>query len=187
MLYVHREGRRCNATNARIRKLRRTLDLTQAEFASRIGTTQNAMASYETGRRNPSSSVINNICKEFHVREDWLRTGCGEMFQEVSRDDEIAAFVEDVFRDESDSFRRRLISTLSRLDVTAWEVLEHMAEDMVRHQEAAPAADQKDQRAVWEAEADEFAAMAREQFLSEKRRESQASSAKGSGGPGGAA
>ena len=50
-------------TNERIKKLRKALDLTQAEFASRIGTTQNSLAGYETGRRNPSSSVVNNICK----------------------------------------------------------------------------------------------------------------------------
>lgn len=66
--------------NARIKKLRKTLDLTQQEFAERIGSTQNVLANYEGGRRNPSSSVINNICKTFNVNEDWLRTGQGEMF-----------------------------------------------------------------------------------------------------------
>lgn len=64
----------------RIRKLRRELDLTQSEFAGRIGTTANVMTNYEKGRRNPSKSVINNICKTFDVSEAWLRTGEGEMF-----------------------------------------------------------------------------------------------------------
>lgn len=67
--------------NSRIRKVRRDLDLTQTEFASRIGTTANVLTNYETGRRNPSSSVINNICKTFNVNEEWLRTGKGEMFR----------------------------------------------------------------------------------------------------------
>lgn len=66
--------------NERIKKLRRALDLTQKEFADKIGSTQNVLANYEAGRRNPSSSVINNICKTFNVSEDWLRTGEGEMF-----------------------------------------------------------------------------------------------------------
>ncbi len=66
--------------NERIRKLRKVLDLTQQNFAKRIGSTQNVVANYEIGRRNPSSSVINNICKEFNVNEEWLRTGNGEMF-----------------------------------------------------------------------------------------------------------
>jgi len=64
----------------RIKKLRKALDLTQQEFANRIGTSANVLTNYETGRRNPSSSVINNICKTFDVSEKWLRTGEGEMF-----------------------------------------------------------------------------------------------------------
>ncbi len=69
--------------NLRIKKLRKTLDLTQQEFSSRIGTTANVLTNYETGRRNPSSSVINNICKTFNVNETWLRTGEGDMFAET--------------------------------------------------------------------------------------------------------
>lgn len=64
----------------RIRKARRTLDLTQAEFASRIKSTQNTVTRYETGDRTPSASVITLICREFDVNEKWLRTGEGEMF-----------------------------------------------------------------------------------------------------------
>lgn len=67
--------------NSRIRKVRRELELTQTEFAGKIGTTANVLTNYETGRRNPSSSVINNICKTFNVNEEWLRTGTGEMFR----------------------------------------------------------------------------------------------------------
>lgn len=57
------------------------MDLTQQKFAERIGTTANVLTNYETGRRNPSSSVINNICKTFNVSEEWLRTGKGEMYR----------------------------------------------------------------------------------------------------------
>lgn len=67
--------------NERIKKLRKALDLTQKEFATRIGSTQNSLANYESGHRNPSSSVVNNICKEFNVNEEWLRDGMGEMFK----------------------------------------------------------------------------------------------------------
>lgn len=66
--------------NDRIKKIRRTLDLTQQEFAARIGSVQNTITGYETGRRVPSSQVISLICREFGVNEAWLRTGEGEMF-----------------------------------------------------------------------------------------------------------
>jgi Predicted transcriptional regulator len=70
----------------RIKKLRKALDLTQREFAERIGSTQNVLANYESGRRNPSNAVINNICKEFSVNEEWLRNGTGEMLKIVACD-----------------------------------------------------------------------------------------------------
>ena len=64
----------------RIKKVRKDKDLTQQLFAEKIGTTANVLTNYETGRRNPSSSVINNICKTFNVNEEWLRDGTGEMY-----------------------------------------------------------------------------------------------------------
>lgn len=65
----------------RIKKIRKELELTQQEFSEKIGSSQNVIANYEIGRRNPSNSVINNICKTFNVNEEWLRTGVGEMFK----------------------------------------------------------------------------------------------------------
>lgn len=69
------------ATNQRIRKLRRELDLTQQEFAERIGVSRANIGKYETGISEPSAAVLSLICREFDVREEWLRTGEGEMFK----------------------------------------------------------------------------------------------------------
>ncbi len=64
----------------RIKKVRKEFDLTQAEFASRIGSSQNTVARYEMGQRSPSAPIITLVCREFNVSETWLRTGEGEMF-----------------------------------------------------------------------------------------------------------
>lgn len=66
--------------NERIKKLRRSLDLTQQEFADRIGVKRNTIANYETGRNAPIDSVLSLIVREFNVNEEWLRTGNGDMF-----------------------------------------------------------------------------------------------------------
>lgn len=66
--------------NERIKKLRRSLDLTQQEFADRIGVKRNTIANYEIGRNVPIDSVLALIVREFHVNETWLRSGEGEMF-----------------------------------------------------------------------------------------------------------
>lgn len=109
----------------RIKKIRKEKDLTQQEFASKIGTSQNVLANYEIGRRNPSASVINNICKTFNVNESWLRDGTGEMFVELDVEDQrITAFMEAVLEEGKGSFRRRVILGLSAMDGDGWKALE---------------------------------------------------------------
>ncbi len=70
----------------RIRIIRKELGLTQEEFAKRIGLARNSVASYEIGRREPTNAIIVSICKEFHINEEWLRTGNGEMYS-IQEDD----------------------------------------------------------------------------------------------------
>ncbi len=65
----------------RIKKIRKEFDLTQQELADRLGIKRNTIATYESGRNIPIDAVISLICREFNVREEWLRTGEGEMFK----------------------------------------------------------------------------------------------------------
>ena len=61
--------------NERIKVIRRTLELTQQEFADKLGIARNNIAGYETSKRSPSDAVISLICTKFNVNENWLRTG----------------------------------------------------------------------------------------------------------------
>lgn len=63
----------------RIKEIRRKNNLTQQEFANKLGIKRNTIATYETGKSNPSDSAVVLICKEFNISEDWLRNGKGEM------------------------------------------------------------------------------------------------------------
>lgn len=110
----------------RIKKIRKELDLTQQEFADRIGIKRGGVANYEIGRNEPADSVISLICREFNVNEQWLRDGTGEMFIEQTRDEQIASFVGSIQASADDSFKKRFISMLSALDESEWEVLEKM-------------------------------------------------------------
>lgn len=116
--------------NERLKSLRKSLGLTQSEFAERIGSVQNTITGYETGRRVPSSQVLALIAREFNVNETWLRTGEGEMFVPVSRDEQIASFMGELLHEES-SFKYRFISMLSRLGENEWAVLEQKAKELV--------------------------------------------------------
>ena len=110
----------------RIKEVRKHLKLTQTEFGERIGVKGNTITGYETGLRSPSDAVITSICREFNVSEKWLRTGDGDIFVKMSRDEELTKFFGEVSFGNSD-FKRRFISVLSRLDASEWELLEKMA------------------------------------------------------------
>lgn len=116
--------------NERIKNLRKTLGFTQQEFAERIGVKRNTIAQYEIGRNEPIDSVVNLICKEYNVNEDWLRNGTGEMFIQQTKDEQIAAFVGDLLKDEEDSFKRRLISALAELDDDGWDFLDQFLDSV---------------------------------------------------------
>lgn len=112
----------------RLKKLRKTLDLTQQEFADKLKVPRNTIGGYEVGKSNPSDAAVNNICNIFNVNEDWLRTGNGEMFIELTRDEQIERFVGDTLKSEDDSFKKKFISMLAALDESDWEVLQKMVE-----------------------------------------------------------
>lgn len=58
---------------ARIKKIREFAELTQEEFAVRIGLDNHkTLAAYENGRRNPSRKILKRICEEFNVSLDYL-------------------------------------------------------------------------------------------------------------------
>lgn len=116
--------------NDRLKKLRKALDLTQQEFADRIGVKRNSLANYETGRNTPIDAIIVSICREFNVNEEWLRTGAGDMFLPVDRNADIAKLTKMLLDEESDSFKNRFISMLANLTTGEWEFLERRAKEL---------------------------------------------------------
>lgn len=116
--------------NDRIRKLRRTLDLTQDKFGARISVKGNTVAQWESGRNEPPDTAISFICKEFNVNEEWLRTGSGDMFLPTNRNADIARLTKELLSEESDSFKNRFVSMLANLSVTEWEFLEQKAKEL---------------------------------------------------------
>lgn len=116
--------------NDRIKEIRTHFKLSQADFGSRIGVKQATVAGYENGSRTPLEAVIAAICREFNVNETWLRTGDGEMFQQKTRDEELASFFGDVLSGEP-GFKRRFLAVLSRLDESEWKLLEQMADKLI--------------------------------------------------------
>lgn len=115
----------------RIKELRKKLGLTQQNLADRLGVKRNTVGQWEVGINPLTDQTIVSICREFNVNEKWLRTGEGEPFIKRTQDEELSAYLSEIMRDDEDSFRRRMISALSRLDIEEWAMLEKLANKLL--------------------------------------------------------
>lgn len=119
----------------RIKKVRKELDLTQQDFANKIGISRGNIAAYEVGKNEPSDAVISLICREFNVNENWLRTGEGDMFLPTNRHTAIAKLTKQLLNEEDDSFKNRFVEMMANLSVEEWEFLERKAKELVGEKE----------------------------------------------------
>ena len=118
----------------RIKCVRTEKGFTQQKFADALGLKRNTVGGYEIGTVVPSDRTIIDICDKFHVNEDWLRFGEGEIFEERTREEEIAEFMGELI-DGPNNFKKRLVSVLANLDEDGWQLLADMAEKLAREAE----------------------------------------------------
>lgn len=124
--------------NERIKKILEELGLKKVEFAERLHISRPYASELCSGAKAPSDRTIRDICREFGVREAWLRTGEGEMFVQDTQSEQVAAFLADLTKDDSDTFKKRFIEMLAGLSPADWELLEHMAEKLTQKKEESP-------------------------------------------------
>lgn len=121
--------------NTRIRELIKALGLKQAEFAQRLGVSRPFVSELCSGSKNPSDRTIQDICREFNVNERWLRTGEGEMFVQLSREEETTKFAMEIIRDPDSEFQRQAISILAKLTPEQWKLMEQMADQLLQQRQ----------------------------------------------------
>lgn len=64
----------------RFKELRKNLDLSQTDFAERMGVTRSVINNIERGVVEPKEYLVNLVCKTYGANRAWLETGEGEMF-----------------------------------------------------------------------------------------------------------
>ncbi len=74
-----------NAIGLRIKEIRKANNVTQKQFAERIGITRDAIAQIETDKSLPNLETTNNIVKYYHIYLNWLITGEGPMIKPSER------------------------------------------------------------------------------------------------------
>ena len=123
--------------NERIKELRKTLKLTQQEFADRLSLKRNTIATYEMGKATPSDRTVNDICEKYNVNEDWLRNGIGEMFNELPEEDEVAAYVSELLEDDEGNplydIIKEIMHTYSELTLKSQEVIRDFSAHLLKN------------------------------------------------------
>ena len=67
--------------------------MNQVEFSEKLGISRGHLAGLESGAKNITERLTNDICREFNVNKSWLIHGEGHMFldplENIIVDDEI--------------------------------------------------------------------------------------------------
>ena len=131
--------------NSRIKAIRKEIKkngkpISQEEFGYRLGVSRDVIANLErtTNPVAPTEQMLKLICREFNVNETWLRTGEGEMFNALSRDEQIAYRLGAMLAGQGDTIQKRLIAALSALDESEWAAVEAFARKLVEQSRDAP-------------------------------------------------
>lgn len=120
--------------NERIRLLRKELGLNQSDFGNKIGVKQGTVAGYESGARTPLDAVVSSICREFDVNEEWLRTGEGAMFEQMTEQQKLLKYTGMLLKDKDSAIVNAIqsfIVTYEQLDDTSKATLEKIAQQFI--------------------------------------------------------
>ena len=159
--------------NERVKELRKARELTLEKFGERVGVTRGAMSAIENGHRGVTDQMRRSICREFGVREEWLRDGEGEM--EDSSDtfdlDELMTSV------GATDLERELVRAYFELDeLTRKKVMDTLRQTILHSAPAEPVAPSAMTREQYHAELD--------RQLDDEEKVDGASSDSGQGGSG---
>lgn len=135
--------------NERLKTLRKSLDLTQAQFAERVGVKPNTISQYESGRNNPTDAVLALICREYGVNEVWLRTGIGPMLVPRTRRDDLFDFARRILGGELSDLEAAVVTVLAVTTEEEWQVFDRKLRALYaawqQEQDAAPEEEEEEE------------------------------------------
>ena len=115
---------------SRLIQIRKENGYSQEKFAEKIGMSRSFINQVEMGKKNLSDRSISDICEIFKIDETWFRTGEGKKEQSMSRNEEISVFANKLMGELDESFRKRFVLALSKLNESDWETIEKIVDDL---------------------------------------------------------
>ena len=108
--------------NERVKQIRLHFNLTQEEFGKKLGVTRSAISYIESGRSKLTDQMLFMICITFDVRQEWLKTGSGNIFITHTAGEELAAYMGKLFAEEDPEKERYALIAL-KLIVDEWDLV----------------------------------------------------------------
>ena len=122
--------------NERIKAARKALGLTMEQFGEKIGLTKASVSRIESGISGATEQTIKSICREFGVNETWLRTGCGEMFDQ-SEESVLNRLAEEYHLDDR---KKAVVSAFLKLSTADQEAILRYVDTLSAELAASPPA-----------------------------------------------
>ena len=112
--------------NARFRIVFEQSGLSQDKFAKKIKRSRGEIANIIYDKVVIRDEIIDAVCEQFRIREEWLRTGEGEMSIADTQRDKLQAFFADVLATAPDE-RSAFVAALADLPDTFWPLVAELA------------------------------------------------------------
>ena len=156
--------------------------MNQAEFAEKLGMKQTGVSAFEKLGGTVTGSTIKVLCLVFNLNENWLRNGVEPMILEP----EIFSLDEFAKKRGATDLELEIMKIYFELEPNIrYQVVEHFRKHLLKSQSTNKSIsvpiELESSALSLDQEADQFAAIARAQFISEKKRELGTLSVKKSG------
>lgn len=115
--------------NKRVRYLRKELlHMSMENFGKRIGMSESALSRFENGKNGISDIAVSSICHAYHVNEEWLREGKGEIFTDESTNEVVQRLSRLADYSNPNEFQRCVTEMISMLTDEQWRLLSDMTD-----------------------------------------------------------
>ena len=92
----------------RMKMLRTTLNISQESFGKTLGVTKSAISKIECGENNLTDAMIKLIVTQYNVNETWLRTGRGNMFNAIKKEEDFNIALEKLLSHDDDFVKKTI-------------------------------------------------------------------------------
>ena len=95
------------------KKKKKILNMTLEEFSNKINLSRSNLGNIETGRIGLTERVLSDICRTFHIRPEWIKTGAEPIFEDDS--DPLDVEITRLFLSLTDENKKYLYGYIQRL------------------------------------------------------------------------